>query len=100
MPNFTDVLAAAARIAGRAHATPVITSRALDAHAGAGLLFKCEQLQRIGAFKFRGACNAVMSLDDTTATRGVVTHSSGNHGAALALAAQDRGIVGRERDGR
>jgi len=92
MPNFTDVLAAAARIAGRAHATPVITSRALDAHAGAGLLFKCEQLQRIGAFKFRGACNAVMSLDDTTATRGVVTHSSGNHGAALALAAQDRGI--------
>ena len=49
MPNFTDVLAAAARIAGRAHATPVITSRALDAHAGAGLLFKCEQLQRIGA---------------------------------------------------
>lgn len=92
MPSFADVLAAAARIAGQAHATPVIASRALDAHADATLLFKCEQLQRIGAFKFRGACNAVWSLEQATAARGVVTHSSGNHGAALALAAQGRGI--------
>ncbi len=91
-PAFADVLAAAARIAGRVHATPVITSHALDAETGARLRFKCEQLQRIGAFKFRGACNAVWSLDAATAARGVVTHSSGNHGAALALAAQGRGI--------
>ncbi len=91
-PGFTDVLAAAARIAPHAHATPIVRSRALDALSGARLAFKCEQLQRVGAFKFRGACNAVWSLDDTTATRGVVTHSSGNHGAALALAAQSRGI--------
>ena len=92
MPRFPDVLAAAARIAGRAHATPVIASPALDADTDASMHFKCEQLQRIGAFKFRGACNAVWSLDAETAARGVVTHSSGNHGAALALAAQGRGI--------
>jgi threonine dehydratase len=92
MPRFPDVLAAAARIAGRAHATPVIASHALDADTGASMHFKCEQLQRIGAFKFRGACNAVWSLDAATAARGVVTHSSGNHGAALALAASGRGI--------
>ena len=92
IPNFTDVLAAAARIAGRAHATPVIASHALDADTGASMHFKCEQLQRVGAFKFRGACNAVWSLDATVAGRGVVTHSSGNHGAALALAASGRGI--------
>ena len=93
MPGFADILAAAARIAGRAHVTPVLISRALDAEAGAQLLFKCEHLQRIGAFKFRGACNAVWSLDDATAAHGVVTHSSGNHGAALALAAQGRRIA-------
>lgn len=91
-PDFGDVLAAAARIAPHAHATPVLHSRALDAEAGATLHFKAEHLQRIGAFKFRGACNAVSSLDDAQAARGVVTHSSGNHGAALALAAQLRGI--------
>ncbi|RZA22402.1 MAG: pyridoxal-phosphate dependent enzyme [Lysobacteraceae bacterium] len=92
MPSFADVLAAAARLAGRAHATPVITSQALDAETGAQLHFKCEHLQRIGAFKYRGACNAVWSLDAGIASLGVVTHSSGNHGAALALAAQGRGI--------
>lgn len=91
-PRFDDVLAAAARIAPHAHATPVLHSRALDAEAGAALHFKAEHLQRIGAFKFRGACNAVFALDDAQAARGVVTHSSGNHGAALALAAQLRGI--------
>ncbi len=91
-PTFDDVLAAAARIAPHAHVTPVLHSRALDASTGASLAFKGEHLQRVGAFKFRGACNAVWSLDDATAARGVVTHSSGNHGAALALAARLRGI--------
>ena len=91
-PGFNDVLGAAARIAPHAQTTPVLRSRALDAIAGAALRFKGEHLQRIGAFKFRGACNAVFSLDAGQAARGVVTHSSGNHGAALALAAQLRGI--------
>lgn len=92
LPDYADVLAAAARIAPHAHRTPVLRSRSLDALAGAELHFKCENLQRVGAFKFRGACNAVWSLDAETARRGVVTHSSGNHGAALALAARGRGI--------
>lgn len=92
LPTFDDVLAAAARIAPHAHATPVLRSRALDALAGCELHFKAEPLQRAGAFKFRGACNAVWSLPDDVAARGVVTHSSGNHGGALALAAQTRGI--------
>lgn len=92
IPGFQHILDAAARIAPHAHATPVLTSRALDAEAGAAVRFKAEHLQRIGAFKFRGACNAVFSLDDAVAARGVVTHSSGNHGAALALAAKLRGI--------
>ncbi len=92
-PDFADVEAAAARIAPHAHVTPVLRSRSLDALAGAELFFKCENFQRAGAFKFRGACNAVWSLDDETAARGVVTHSSGNHGAALALAAKTRGVA-------
>jgi threonine dehydratase len=93
LPTFDDVLAAAARIAPHAHVTPVLRSRSLEALAGAELHFKAEHLQRIGAFKFRGACNAVWALDDMQAARGVVTHSSGNHGAALALAARSRGIA-------
>lgn len=92
LPSFSDVLAAAARIAPYAHRTPVLRSRSLDELTGATLHFKCENLQRVGAFKFRGACNAVFALDEATAARGVVTHSSGNHGAALALAARVRGI--------
>jgi threonine dehydratase len=92
-PGFADLLAAAARIAPHAHVTPVLRSRGLDQIAGAQLHFKCEQLQRAGAFKFRGACNAVWSLPAEEAARGVVTHSSGNHGAALALAARTRGIA-------
>ena len=92
-PVFADVLAAAARIAPHVTVTPVLRSGSLDALAGAQLHFKCENLQRVGAFKFRGACNAVWSLDDATAARGVLTHSSGNHGAALALAARTRGIA-------
>lgn len=92
LPSFEDILAAAARIAPHAHATPVLTSREIDAEAGCSLFFKAEPLQRGGAFKFRGACNAVWSLTEEEARRGVVTHSSGNHGAALALAARTRGI--------
>ena len=90
--THADVLAAAARIAGHAQVTPVLHSTSLDALSGASLFFKCENFQRIGAFKFRGACNAVWSLSDAQAAQGVVTHSSGNHGAALALAARTRGI--------
>ena len=92
LPSFDDVLAAAARIAPHARVTPVLRSRGLDALAGCTLAFKGEHLQHTGAFKFRGACNAVWSLPDALAARGVVTHSSGNHGGALALAAAIRGI--------
>lgn len=93
LPCFDDVLDAAARIAPHARVTPVLTSHALDALTGAQVFFKAEHLQRGGAFKFRGACNAIWALDDAEAARGVVTHSSGNHGGALALAARTRGIV-------
>lgn len=92
IPTLDDVRAAAARIAGHARRTPVFTSRSLDELAGARLYFKCENLQRGGAFKFRGACNAVLSLDGASAARGVVTQSSGNHGAAVALACREQGI--------
>ena len=91
-PTLDTVREAAARIAPWVHHTPVLTSRTLDAMAGATLFFKCENFQRAGAFKFRGACNAVLSLTDDEAARGVATHSSGNHAQALALAAQQRGI--------
>ncbi|MCA9285439.1 MAG: pyridoxal-phosphate dependent enzyme [Phycisphaerales bacterium] len=89
---LADVRAAAGRIRGLAHRTPVMTCAAIDAIAGRNLFFKCELFQKVGAFKFRGACNAVMRLPDEVARRGVVTHSSGNHAQALALAAQLRGI--------
>ena len=91
-PALADIRAAAARIAPYARVTPVLDNTELDRLAGAKLFFKCEHLQVGGAFKFRGACNAVWSLTDDEARRGVVTHSSGNHGAALALAARTRGI--------
>jgi len=91
-PTLEDIRAAAARIAAYARVTPVLDAAALDELAGARLFFKCEHLQVGGAFKFRGACNAVWSLTEAEAARGVVTHSSGNHGAALALAAKTRGI--------
>ena len=93
LPRVDDLLAAAARIAPHAHVTPVLQSPALDQMTGARLAFKAEHLQRGGAFKFRGACNAVWALSEDVAARGVVTHSSGNHGAALALAARTRGIA-------
>jgi threonine dehydratase len=83
---------ARARIQGRVHRTPVMTSQTLDSLAGAHLYFKCENLQSMGAFKARGATNAVFSLSDADAQRGVATHSSGNHAAALARAARLRGI--------
>lgn len=91
-PDFQQVREAAARIAGQVHRTPVLTSRTLDALAGCQLHFKCEHLQRTGAFKFRGASNAVLSLSPQQAEEGVVTQSSGNHGAAVALACRQRGI--------
>ncbi len=91
--DMQSVLAAAARIAPHAQVTPVLRSASLDALAGCALYFKCENLQRMGAFKFRGACNAVFGLSASAAARGVVTQSSGNHGAALALAASLRGIA-------
>ncbi len=80
------------RIAPYIHRTPVMTSDSLDRLAGARLFFKCENLQRTGSFKIRGASNAVFSLSEAEAARGVVTHSSGNHAAALARAAQQRGV--------
>ena len=92
LPTLETIRDAAARIAPYAVVTPVLRSDALDALAGAQLHFKCENLQRGGAFKFRGACNAVWALTDDEAKRGAVAHSSGNHGAALALAARTRGI--------
>lgn len=92
MTTLADIRAAAARIRGHVHRTPVLTSATLDAELGAVVFAKCENLQKVGAFKARGACNAVMALDDAASKRGVITHSSGNHGAALAYAAQKRGI--------
>jgi len=91
-PTIEDVRAAAERIAGEVHRTPVLTCAAIDEIVGMRLYFKCENLQKVGAFKFRGATNAVRSLEDEEAARGVVTHSSGNHAQALALAARRRGI--------
>jgi threonine dehydratase/serine racemase len=90
--TLADIQAAARRIVGLAHRTPVATCSALDRLAGRSLFFKCEHLQKAGAFKFRGACNAVTKLPADVAARGVVTHSSGNHAQALALAAKLRGI--------
>ena len=96
MPTYACDLAAvreaAARIAGVVHRTPVMTSETFDRLAGRRVFFKCENLQKVGAFKYRGATNAVLKLSDTAAAKGVVTHSSGNHAQALALAARVRGI--------
>ena len=90
--SLSDIRDAAQRIAGHAHRTPVFTSTALDELAGCQLFFKCENFQKIGAFKFRGAMNAIACLSEEEAQRGVVTHSSGNHAQAVALAAKLRGI--------
>ena len=90
--TFADIRAAHARIAARIHRTPVFTSSALDEIAGARLFFKCENLQKTGSFKIRGATNAIFSLTDEEAKRGVVAPSSGNHAAAVSQAARWRGI--------
>lgn len=92
VPTLDTIREAAERIAPYATRTPVLTSRTLDEMCGATLFFKCENFQRVGAFKFRGACNAVFSLSEEDAAKGVITHSSGNHAQALALAARLRGI--------
>jgi len=91
-PTYADVGAAAVRIAGHAHRTPVLTSRRVDAELGATLFFKCENLQRTGAFKFRGAFNALSRFDGEQRRAGVVAYSSGNHAQAIALSAHILGI--------
>ena len=90
--SIKDIYEAAQRIKPYVHRTPVMTNKSLNQKVGAQVFMKCENLQKVGAFKFRGASNAVWSLTDEEAARGVVTHSSGNHAQALALAAKMRGI--------
>lgn len=92
-PDIQKIREAQQRIAGQIHRTPVLTSASLDERAGARLFFKCENLQKTGSFKIRGATNTVLSLSDAEAARGVATHSSGNHAAALSLAARRRGVA-------
>ena len=92
LPTIEDIKAAHDRIRPYIHHTPVLSSKSINEIVGAELFFKCENLQKVGAFKFRGACNSVFSLSDEEAKNGVCTHSSGNHAAALALAARMRGI--------
>src|SRR5215469_3625478 len=90
--DLDRIRAAHERIRPHIHRTPVLTSSRLDEASGAKLFFKCENFQKIGAFKARGATNGVFALNDATAKRGVATHSSGNHGTAVARAAKLRGI--------
>jgi threonine dehydratase len=92
LPTFDDVVAASQRLSGVAHRTPVLTSRTADARSGASLFFKCENYQRMGAFKFRGGYNAIANLSEAQRRAGVVTFSSGNHAQAIALAAQILGV--------
>jgi threo-3-hydroxy-L-aspartate ammonia-lyase len=92
LPTYADVEAAAARLHGVAHRTPVLTSRTANARSGAQLFFKAENLQRGGSFKFRGACNAIARLDEARRKAGVVAFSSGNHAQGIALAAQLLGV--------
>jgi len=91
-PTLSDIREAAERIRPYVHYTPVLTNESLNEKVGAQVFLKCENMQKVGAFKFRGACNAVFSLSDEEAACGVATHSSGNHAQALALAARMRGI--------
>lgn len=92
IPTLREIREAAERIRPYAHCTPVLTCKNLNHQVGAQVFLKCENMQKVGAFKFRGACNAVFSLSEADAARGVVAHSSGNHAQALALAARLRGI--------
>lgn len=91
--TFADIEAAAARLEGIAHRTPVMTSRTADTRAGAKLFFKCENLQRGGAFKFRGAYNAISTLTDGQRRQGVIAYSSGNHAQAVAYAGRLQGVA-------
>src|SRR6202163_75847 len=91
-PDWESILNAHARVAPRIHRTPILTSASLDAMTGARIFFKCENLQKTGSFKIRGATNAIFSLSAEEASRGIVTQSSGNHGAAVACAAAWRGV--------
>ncbi len=91
-PGWGEILAAHARIAPRIHRTPVLSSASLDAMTGTRVFFKCENLQKTGSFKIRGATNAIFSLTEEESARGIVTQSSGNHGAAVACAAAWRGV--------
>lgn len=88
IPDFSDITNASERIRGHANKTPVLTSSWLNEQTGCELYFKCENFQKVGAFKFRGACNAVLQLPDSERKQGIVTHSSGNHAQAVALAAK------------
>ncbi len=92
LPDLSDIQSAHKRIKPFIHKTPVLTSSQLNRMFDCELYFKCENFQKVGAFKFRGATNAVMSLNDDEKKHGVVTHSSGNHAAALALAAGMNGV--------
>src|SRR5713226_1890588 len=91
-PSWEAILAAHARISPKIHRTPILTSASLNAITGAQLFFKCENLQKTGSFKIRGASNAILSLTEKEVARGIVTQSSGNHGAAVACAAAWRGV--------
>lgn len=92
IPTLSDIQEAHAKIKDHIHRTPVLTNRQVDERTGSEVFFKCENFQRVGAFKFRGASNAVFSLPDKEASKGVATHSSGNHAQAIALAARMRNI--------
>lgn len=92
LPTFSDVVAASARIKGQAHRTPVLRSRYFNEHSGVELFFKAENFQRVGAFKFRGAVNAIRTLPEAARRKGIVAFSSGNHAQAIACAAQAAGI--------
>ncbi len=92
VPTLDDIKEAHHRVIPWINRTPIMTSMSIDSMVGGNLFFKCENLQKVGAFKFRGATNAVLSLSDEQALNGVATHSSGNHAQALALAARNRGI--------
>ena len=92
IPEITDIIKARERIQGYVTHTPLLSSRSINSITGSEIFFKCENFQRVGTFKFRGACNAVFSLNRKTLENGVATHSSGNHAAALALAAKEKGV--------
>src|SRR5437879_9069449 len=91
-PSWEAILAAHARISPRIHRTPILNSASMNARTGAQLFFKCENLQKTGSFKIRGASNAILSMTDKEVAKGIVTQSSGNHGAAVACAAAWRGV--------